>query len=68
MSGRGGQEGGYLEDLGGFLTRDMDDRVVPDVINDVFYLKDYTLKISCLYLNWKCVRKRVSRRRVFGGY
>ena len=30
------QEGGYLEDVGGFLTRDMEDMVVPDVMNDVF--------------------------------
>ena len=36
MSGRGGQEGGYLEDIGGFLTGDMEDRVIPDVMNDVF--------------------------------
>ena len=35
MSGRGGQEGGYLEDVGGFLTRDMEDRVIPDVMNHV---------------------------------
>ena len=31
-----GQEGGYLEDVGRFLTGDMEDRVVPDVMNDVF--------------------------------
>ena len=30
------QEGGYLEDMGGFLTRDMEDMVIPDVMNDVF--------------------------------
>ena len=36
MSGRGGQEGWYLEDVGRFLTRDMEDRVILDVINDVF--------------------------------
>ena len=35
MSRRGGQEGGYLEDVGGFLTGDMEDRVIPDVMNDV---------------------------------
>ena len=32
----GGQEGGYLEDVGGFLTGDMDDRVIPDIMNDVY--------------------------------
>ena len=36
MSGRGGQEEGYLEEVGGFLTGDMEDRVIPDVMNDVF--------------------------------
>ena len=36
MSGRQGQEGGNLEDIGGFLTRDMEDRVIPDIMNHVF--------------------------------
>ena len=36
MSGRGGQDGRYLEDVRGFLTGDMEDRVISDVINDVF--------------------------------
>ena len=35
MSGRGGQEGGYLEDVEGFLNGNMEDMVVPDVMNDV---------------------------------
>ena len=35
MSGRGGHEGLDLEDVGGFLTGDMEDRVIPDVMNDV---------------------------------
>ena len=39
MSGRGGQEGGYLEDVGGFLTTDMEDLVIPDIMNDVFLPK-----------------------------
>ena len=44
----GGQKGGYLEDVGGFLTRDMEDRVIPDVMNDVFlpqgrYHEDFAL-------------------------
>ena len=33
---KGGQEGGNLEDVGGFLIGDMEDRVIPDVINDVY--------------------------------
>ena len=28
-----------LEDIGGFLTGDMEDRVIPDVMNDVFLPK-----------------------------
>ena len=35
MSGRGGQEGGYLEDLGGFLTGDLEDRVILDTMDDL---------------------------------
>ena len=37
VSGRGGQEGEYLEDVGGFLTIDMEDRVIPDVMKDVVF-------------------------------
>ena len=36
MSGRGGQDGRYLEDVRGFLTGDMEDLVIPDVMNDAF--------------------------------
>ena len=35
MSGRGGQERGYLEDVGGFLTGDMEDRVILDNMDDL---------------------------------
>ena len=35
MSGRGGQEGGYLEDVGGFLTGDLEDRVILDTMDDL---------------------------------
>ena len=38
----------------------MEDMVIPDVMNDV-YPKEDTLKISCLYLYWKCVRKGVKK-------
>ena len=67
VSGRRGQEGGYLEDVdgswletwmtGSFLTSSM----------MFFYPKEGTLKISCWYLNGKCVRKGGSRRGVLGG-
>ena len=48
MSGREGQEGGFLEDVGGFLMGDMGDMVVPDIMNDVFlpqktYPKNFVL-------------------------
>ena len=33
-----------------------------------FYPKKDTLKISCWYLNWKCVRKGGSRMGVLGGH
>ena len=56
MSGRGSKRG-VLGGCWGFLTRHMEDRVIPDVMNDVFYPKEDTLKILCGYLNWKCVRK-----------
>ena len=36
MSRRGGQEGGVLGERLEFLTRDMEDRVIPDVMNNVF--------------------------------
>ena len=32
-----------------------------------FYPKEHTLKISCRYLNWKCVRKGGSRSGVLEG-
>ena len=51
-----------------FLIRDMHDRVIPDVLNDVFYPKEDTLNILCLYLNWKCGRQGVSKRGVLGGH
>ena len=67
MPGRGGQEGGYSADIecscletwltGSFLMSGM----------MIYYPEEHTLKISCWYLNWKCVRKGVSRRGVLGG-
>ena len=31
----------------GVLTRDMEDRVILDVIDDIFYTKEDTLKVLC---------------------
>ena len=36
---KGGSRRGYLEDIGGFLTGDMEAMVVPDIMNDVFLPK-----------------------------
>ena len=63
VSGRG-----VLGRRWGFLTRDMEDVVVPDDMNDVFYPKESTLKILCWNLYWKCVRKGGSRRGALGGH
>ena len=35
MSGRGGQEGGTLRTLGGFLTGDLEDGVILEVMDDL---------------------------------
>ena len=48
---------GVLGERWGHLTRDMDNRVTPDVLKDIFYPNECTLKFSCWYLNGKCVRK-----------
>ena len=34
----GGSRRGYLEDFGVFLTGDMGDMVIPDEMNDVFFI------------------------------
>ena len=44
----GGSRRGYLEDFGVFLTGDMGDMVIPDIMNDVFlpqgrYPENYVL-------------------------
>ena len=43
----GGSRRGILGGHCGFLTGDMEDMVIPDVMNDVFYPKEDTLKILC---------------------
>ena len=44
----------------------MEDIVIPVVMNDVFfYPKEDTLKISCWYLNYKCVKNGEGQE---GGY
>ena len=48
MSGRGGSRRGLLGGRSGFLIDDMDDRVIPDIKNDVYlpkgkYLENFVL-------------------------
>ena len=44
---RGVKKGGGTWRMLRVLTGDMENMVVPDVLNDVFYPKEDTLKISC---------------------
>ena len=53
----GSQEGGGLGGHWGFLSRDLEDRVILDVMDNFFFPNDDTLKVLCWYLYWKCVRK-----------
>ena len=45
-----------------------EDMAIPEVMNDVFYPKEDTLKMSCPYLYWQCVRKGGSLRGVLGAH
>ena len=59
-----------MEDFGGFLTRDMEDRVIPDVINNVFlpqerYPENFLL-ISQLEVCQEGVVKKGGTRRTLG--
>ena len=64
----GGQEGGYLEDVGGFLTRDMESMVIPDIINDVFLpLERYPENFVLIYQLEEGQEGGGSRRVVLGG-
>ena len=47
VSGRGVSRRGVLGGRWGFLTGDMENRVIPDVMNQVFYPKEDILKIWC---------------------
>ena len=48
---------GVLGKCWGHLTRDMDNRFIPDVLKDIFYPNECTLKFLCWYLYWRCIRK-----------
>ena len=58
---------GVLWGCWGFLIRDLEGRVSPDVWMILFYPIKDTLKVLWWYLYWKCVRDGGSRRRVRGG-
>ena len=68
VSGRGGQEGGYLEDIGGFLTGDMQDRVIPDVTNYVFLPQGRYPENFVLISQLEVCQEGGSRSRVLGGH
>ena len=72
MSGRGGQEGGYLEDVGGFLTRDLEDRVILDTMD---YLggpqgpypegfMSFSIILAEIYMCVTLVKKKLNRQTV----
>ena len=67
VSGVGGHEWGYLEDAEGSWSETWRAGSFLTSWIMFFYPKEDTLKISCWYLNWKCVRKGGSRRGVLGG-
>ena len=66
MSGREGQEGVYLVDVGGFLTGDMDDLVIPDIMNDVFLPKGIYPENFMLISQLEVCQQGGSRRGVLG--
>ena len=47
VSQEGGSKRGVLGGRWGLLTGHMEVRVIPEIMNDVFYPKKDTLKISC---------------------
>ena len=63
----GCQEGGYLEDVEGSWPETW--RTGSSLMSWMTFFEpnEDTLKISCWYLYWKCVRKGESRRGVLGG-
>ena len=67
MSGRGVKKG-VLGRCWGFLTGDMEDRVIPDVMNDVF-LPQGRYPENFIDTSIRSVSRRgVSRREVLGGH
>ena len=68
---KGGQEGGYLEEVGGFLTGDTKDRVILDTMDDLgrpqgSYPEGFvslSLFLPEIY-ELVCVRNVMSRRRI----
>ena len=64
---RGGQEGRYLEDIGGSWLETWRTGSFLTSWIMFFYSKEDTLKIWWWYINWKSVRKGVSGRGVLKG-
>ena len=57
-----------MEDFGGFLTRDVEDRVIPDVINNVFLPLERYPKNFLLISQLEVCQEGGSRRGVLGGH
>ena len=62
VSGRGGQEGGYLEDIEGSWSETWRTWLFLMSWMMFLYSKEDTQKVLCWYLYWKYVRKGGSRR------
>ena len=67
VSRMGGPSWGYLEDIEGSWTETW--RTWSSLMSwmILFYPQEDTLKVSCWYLYWKCVKNGGSRRGVLGG-
>ena len=57
QEGGGGQEGGYLEDIDDSWPETWRKWSSLMLWMMFFYLKEDNLRVSCLYLYWKCIRK-----------
>ena len=67
VSGMGGQEGKYLEDIEGSWPETWRTGSFMMVWRYLVDPKDHILKVLCWYLYGKCVRNGMSRRVILGG-
>ena len=67
MSGRGSRRG-VLGERPGFLTGDMEDRVIPDIMNDVFLPQGIYPENLVLISQLEVCQEGGSRMGVLGGH